>query len=159
MEVFDRSITTINSYLGGPYQQALSALSNVNNEWYDGQAYQKYAFEYTPGAAGDAIFFVGDDATYRITGDAIGPNGNVGQRVLPQEPMYAIANFGMSTGFSALNLTGIAPLLPATMRFDYIRVYQDSSAESVTCDPPGYETTSYIAQHFDAYANPNLTLW
>lgn len=159
MEVYDYAITKINDYRGGPFQQAVSGLSNLNNEWYDGEAYQTYAFEYTPGAKGDSIFFVGDTATWRLTGDAIGPNGNVGQRVFPEEPMYAVVNFGMSNGFSALNLTGIAPLLPATMRIDNIRIYQDPDHKSVTCDPPGYETTAYIKKHYDAYTNPNLTLW
>jgi beta-glucan synthesis-associated protein KRE6 len=159
MEVFDYSITQINEYHGGPIQQAISGLSNLNNQWYDGNGYQTYAFEYKPGADGESTFFVGDTATWRLTGDAIGPNGNVGQRVLPEEPMYPIVNFGMSDGFSALNLTGIAPLLPSTMRVDHIRIYQDPSAESVTCDPPGYETTPYIKQHYDVYTNPNLTQW
>jgi beta-glucan synthesis-associated protein KRE6 len=149
----------MNAYVGSPVQQAVSALSNLHHSWYDGKGYQTYAFEYTPGATGDAVFFIGDEATFRITTDAIGPNGNVGQRVLPEEPLYAIANFGMSTGFSELNLTGLAPLMPATMRFDHIRIYQDPDFESVTCDPPGYETTAYIAKHPDAYNNPNLTLW
>jgi beta-glucan synthesis-associated protein KRE6 len=159
MEVYDYSITQMNEYHGGPFQQAISGLSNLNNQWYDGNGYQTYAFEYKPGPDGDSTFFVGDEATWRLTADAIGPNGNIGQRVLPEEPMYAIVNFGMSNGFSALNLTGIAPLLPATMRIDHIRIYQDPNAESITCDPPGYETTPYIRQHYDVYTNPNLTLW
>jgi hypothetical protein len=70
-----------------------------------------------------------------------------------------VLNFGMSTGFSPLNLTGLAPLMPATMRFDYIRVYQDPNSELVTCDPPGWETTAYINDHYDVYTNPNVTRW
>ena len=30
----------------------------------------------------------------------LGPNGNVGQRTIPTEPMAMIMNFGMSNGFS-----------------------------------------------------------
>jgi beta-glucanase (GH16 family) len=149
----------MNVYKGGPYQQAASALTNLNNNWYDGNEYQVYAFEYTPGSSGDIAWFIGDTPTWRITGDAIGPNGNVGQRVIPEEPMSIIMNFGMASGFSALNLTGIAPLLPATLRFDYIRIYQDPNSESVTCDPSGWETTQYINDHYDVYSNPNATQW
>ncbi len=149
----------MNIYKGGPFQQACSGLSNLNNEWYDGNAYQTYAFEYTPGGSGDITWFVGDDPVWRLTGDALGPNGNVAQRVIPEEPMSVIVNFGMSNGFSALNLTGLAPLMPATMRIDHIRIYQDSSSEMMTCDPPGYETTPYIAEHYDVYTNPNVTAW
>ena len=149
----------MNSYKGGPFQQAASGLTNLNNDWYDGKQYQIYAFEYNPGSSGDVTWFVGQDPSWKLDARSVGPNGNVGQRVIPQEPMSMVMNFGMSTGFSSLNLTGIAPLLPATMRFDYVRIYQDPGSESVTCDPDGYETTSYINEHIEAYTNPNLTRW
>ena len=44
------------------------------------------------------------------------------------------------------------------MRVDYVRVYQDDDGE-VTCDPEGYETTGYIAEHPKSYLNPNMTRW
>lgn len=149
----------MNGYKGGPFQQAISGLTNLNNNWYNGNAYQVFAFEYTPGGTGHVTWFVGEDATWKVDGRSIGQNGNVGQRIIPEEPMSIIMNFGMSQGFSALNLTGIAPLLPATMRFDYVRIYQDPNSQSITCDPEGYETTPYIAEHNDVYTNPNKTLW
>lgn len=68
-------------------------------------------------------------------------------------------NFGMSNGFAPVNLPGLDKLLPAVMRFDYVRIYQNPDSQSVTCDPPGYETTSYIRNHKPAYTNPNLTHW
>lgn len=157
--VYNPQITSVNSYRGGPYQQAISALTNLNNDWYDGKEYQVYAFEYTPGADGNVTWFVGQEKTWTVDGRSIGPNGNVGQRLIPVEPMTIIMNFGMSNSFSALNLTGLAKLFPATMRIDYIRIYQDPDEVSVTCDPPGYETTEYIAKHPEAYNNPNLTHW
>ena len=159
VEVPDHTVTTMNSYKGGPFQEAISGVTNLNNDWYDGKAYQVYAFEYEPGGSGYVTWFVGDQYTWHMTADAIGPNGNIGQRVIAQEPMAMILNFGMSTGFAALNLTGLAPLMPATMRFDYVRIYQDPDHKSVTCDPPGYETTQYISEHSDVYHNPNLTRW
>ncbi|KAK4948212.1 beta-glucan synthesis-associated protein [Elasticomyces elasticus] len=158
IEVYDRSISSMNSYQGGAFQQALSTVTNLHNDWYDGKAYQKYAFEYGPGADGYVKWWVGDTATWMVTGDAIGPNGNIGQRVMPQEPMAIVANFGMSNGFASLNLTGLGPLMPATMRFDYIRIYQDENGE-MTCDPQGYPSTDYIRNHAEAYNNPNLTQW
>ena len=45
------------------------------------------------------------------------------------------------------------------MRVDYVRWYQKKGQEMVTCDPPGYETTEYIANHPAAYNNPNYTKW
>lgn len=159
MEVYNPEVTTVNGYRGGPYQQALSALSTLNNDWYDGKAYQTYAFEYVPGSSGKINWFVGNESTWMMDARSIRPNGNVGQRVIPQEPMALIMNFGMSDSFSAINFTGLGPLLPATMRFDYVRIYQDPASISVTCDPLRMETVGYIDEHPDAYNNPNLTQW
>ena len=149
----------INDYRGGPFQQAVSGITNLNNDWYDGNEYQVYAFEYEPGADSYVTWFVGADKTWKLDGRALGPNGNIGQRIIPNEPMALIMNLGMSDSFVSLNMTGLAPLLPATMRFDYVRVYQDPESKSVTCDPEGMETTGYIEEHLEAYMNPNLTLW
>lgn len=147
----------MNNYRGGQYQQAISGVTNLNNDWYDGKAYQTYAFEYVPGANGYIVWYVGKDATWTLDARAVGPNGNIGQRVVPEEPLALVANFGMSGGFAALNLTGISTLLPATMRIDYIRIYQ--SEEILTCDPPDYPTTGYIAMHPRAYQDWEKTMW
>jgi len=159
MEVYDSAVTEMNSYRGGPYQQALSGVTWLNNEWYDGQAYQTYGFEYKPGALGEIAWFVGDSYTWRMDGRSVRPNGNIGQRVIPEEPMAMIMNFGMSNSFAQVFLADLAATMPATMRFDYVRIYQDPLDVSVTCDPPGYPTTQYIKEHPEPYSNPNLTLW
>ncbi|EME48613.1 glycoside hydrolase family 16 protein [Dothistroma septosporum NZE10] len=157
-EIYDYQITAANSYQGGVYQQAISATTALNNDWYDGKGYQIYAFEYEPGADGYVTWYVGDQKTWKVTGNSVGPNGNIGQRVVPEEPMAIVANFGMSSSFAQINFTGLAPLMPATMRIDYIRIYQDEDGE-MTCDPQGYPTTDYIANHPEPYANINLTHW
>ena len=159
IEVYDDKITMLNAYTGGPFQQALSGLTNLNNQWYDGKEYASYSFYYQPGSKGSITWTVADEPVWKLDARAIGPNGNIGQRVIPQEPMSVVMNFGMSTGFSQLNLTGIATLLPATMRFDYVRIYQPAGSKSITCDPEGYETTGYINNHMEAYTNPNKTQW
>ncbi|EON64734.1 hypothetical protein W97_03967 [Coniosporium apollinis CBS 100218] len=158
-ELYDNRVTHINTYAGGPFQQAISGLTHLNNDWYDGNAYQTYSFEYEPGADGYVTWYVGEEATFTLDGRALRANGNIGQRTIPEEPMTVIANFGMSNSFAPLNLTGLATLMPATMRIDYIRIYQDEDNEMVTCDPPGFPTTDYIAKHPEPYANPNMTLW
>ncbi|OOF99617.1 glycoside hydrolase family 16 protein [Aspergillus carbonarius ITEM 5010] len=156
--VYDPYITEINTYRGGPYQQAMSGLTNLNNKWYNGTEYQVYSFEYTPGAVGNVTWFVGQDKTWTLDGRAIGPNGNVGQRMIPLEPMSIVMNLGMAWSFAPINDT-IRSYLPGFMRFDYIRIYQDPDNISVTCDPPGYETTDYIARHPNAYNDNNQTTW
>lgn len=159
IEVYDHSITEMNSYQGGPFQEAVSGLTNLNNDWYDGKAYAKYAFDYKLGDNGWITWHVGDDETWTMDARSVGPNGNVGKRTIPEEPLSVIFNFGMSNSFAYINLDGIAKQLPATMRIDYIRIYQDEGKELMTCDPPGYETTDYIKKHPEPYANPNLTHW
>ncbi|KAI5296667.1 hypothetical protein KEM52_002072 [Ascosphaera acerosa] len=159
VEVYDPEITFINDYTGGPFQQALSGLTTLNNNWYDGKQYQVYAFEYTPGAKGEVTWFVGRDPTWKLSAQALRPNGNVGQRIIPEEPMSVIVNFGMSASFAEIEEDKLRRLMPATMRVDYIRVYQDPKSSSVTCDPEGYETTGYIKDHRVPYDNWNLTSW
>ncbi|KAF2093205.1 beta-glucan synthesis-associated protein SKN1 [Rhizodiscina lignyota] len=159
IELYDPTISNVNGYQGGVFQQAASVVTNLNNDWYDGKEYQAYAFEYEPGGSGYVTWYVGQDKTWTLDARAIRPNGNVGQRVIPEEPMAIVLNFGMSNGFASLNLTGLGPLMPATMRIDYIRIYQDEDNQLMTCDPPGYPTTQYISDHMDVYTNPNVTLW
>ncbi|KAJ5569552.1 uncharacterized protein N7459_008982 [Penicillium hispanicum] len=156
--VYDPSVTQINDYRGGVYQQAMSGLTNLNSHWYNGTEYQIFAFEYTPGATGEVTWFVGADKTWTLDGRAIGPNGNIGQRVIPFEPMSIIMNLGMADNFAPQNKS-IREYMPAYLRFDYVRIYQDPEDVSVTCDPPGYETTEYIEAHKKAYMNQNLTNW
>lgn len=136
----------------------MSGLTNLNNKWYNGTEYQVYAFEYTPGAQGEITWFVGADKTWTLDARAIGPNGNIGQRMIPLEPMAVVMNLGMAYNFAAINDT-IKDYMPGIMRFDYIRIYQDPHNVSVTCDPPGYETTEYISKHSKAYRNANATTW
>lgn len=98
-----------------------------------------------------SLSLLADKYTWKIDRRSLRPNGNVGQRVMPQEPMAIIMNFGISNSFAQVFLANLAELLPATMRIDYIRVHQDSSQVSVTCDPEGYEMTEYIRRHPEAF--------
>lgn len=156
--VYDPRITQINAYRGGVYQQAMSGLTNLNSRWYNGSEYQIYAFEYTPGDKGNVTWFVGADKTWTLDARAIGPNGNIGQRMIPLEPMSMVMNLGMADNFAPQNKT-IREYMPAFLRVDYVRIYQDPDDVSVTCDPPGWETTEYIEAHKKAYDNANLTTW
>ncbi|KAG4028894.1 hypothetical protein MFRU_018g00060 [Monilinia fructicola] len=158
LQIPNYNTTNMNAYCGGPFQQAISATTLLNNSWYDGLAYQKYAFEYEPGAAqGKIAWFVGEQQTFLLDGRAVGPNGNVGPRHVSQEPMSMVLNLGISGAWSEVLLADLG--FPTTMRIDYVRIYQRDGEESLTCDPPGYETTAYIREHMRAYGNPNLTTW
>lgn len=159
MQIFDRSVSSINSYRGGPYQEAISGVTWLNNDWYDGNGYQTYGFEYNYGETGNVTWFVGDTYTWHLDHRALRPNGNIGQRPIPQEPMTLIMNLGMADNFAEIFLGNLVKELPAYLRFDYVRIYQDPDDVSVTCDPPGFPTTEYISNHPEAYNNPNKTSW
>ena len=158
LAIRDENITAMNTYCGSAYQQAISGTTTLNHTWYDGEQYQKYAFEYTPGTGADAeiAWFVGDDMNLMLNGNAIGPNGNVGQRIVSEEPMSIVLNLGLSNSWTSIDWSHLK--FPATMRVDYVRWYQREGQEMTTCDPPGWETTKYIEEHPKAYMNPNLTV-
>lgn len=148
-----------NGYTGGPYQQAISATTNLNKDWFDGQAYQRYSFEYVPGEGKDSYISwqVGDQMMFMMDGRAIGPNGNIQARQISEEPMSLILNLGISNSWTWIDWEHMK--FPAVMRVDYVRWYQKKDEDKlVTCDPPGYETTSYIKKHMNAYTNPNFTV-
>ncbi|KAL3418391.1 hypothetical protein PVAG01_10107 [Phlyctema vagabunda] len=158
MQIPNYETTNMNSYCGGPYQQAVSATTLLNNDWYEGKAYQKYGFEYIPGTTtGKVGWFVGEDQTFMMDGRAIGPNGNIAARQISEEPMSMVLNLGISNSWTWILWEGLK--FPATMHIDYVRIYQRPGQESVTCDPPGYPTTEYIKNHPEAYNNPNKTTW
>lgn len=149
--------TSINTYCGGPYQQAISGTTMLNNKWYDNREYQKYAFEYEPGNAnGKIAWFVGDNQSFLVDGRSIGPNGNIGARQVSQEPMSMVMNLGMSNSWTQIFTSELK--FPTIMHIDYVRIYQKAGETIVTCDPPGYPTTEYIEKHAAAYQNPNFTV-
>jgi beta-glucanase (GH16 family) len=129
----------------------------LNNKWYDGNAYQKYAFEYIPGnASGKIAWFVGEQQSFLVDGRSIAPNGNVGPRQVSEEPMSMVMNLGISNSWTQIFMSELK--FPTIMHVDYVRVYQKPEQPLVTCDPPGYPTTEYIAEHAAAYRNPNFTV-
>ncbi|KAH3672990.1 hypothetical protein WICMUC_003943 [Wickerhamomyces mucosus] len=163
IEIYNQSITSINTYAGGPFQQAVSAVSTLNTTWYqigdtEGH-YQKYGFEYMNGDDdGYCSWFTGDTFTYTIYSQALHPNGNIGWRRISKEPMSVILNLGISNNWAYIDWPSIK--FPATMQIDYVRIYQPSdSVSSITCDPADYPTYDYIQNHLNAYSNPNLTSW
>ncbi|KAF8249852.1 beta-glucan synthesis-associated [Wilcoxina mikolae CBS 423.85] len=154
LAIRDYSITQMNGWCGGPYQQAISS---------EGYFFQKFAFEYIPGQEDGAIaWFVGDEETFRMSGKAIGPNGNIGQRDVSREPMSIVLNLGISPSWTWIDWAELGrPRLSegTIMYIDYVRIYQKEGEESITCDPPGYDTTEYIDKHPKAYKNFNATTW
>lgn len=63
-------------------------------------------------------------------------------------------NLGMSRNFGFVDLEHLT--FPATLRVDYIRVYQDPDNVNIGCDPPDFPTKAYIDQYVDVY---NYSAW
>jgi beta-glucanase (GH16 family) len=154
----DDRFSWFNSYTGGPFQQAISATTILNRDWYDNKAYQRFSFEYAPGEGKDAFvsWKVGDKTMFMLDGRAVGQNGNIKARQIPEEPMSLVLNLGISDAWTWINWKDLR--FPATYRIDYVRWYQKKGEEMVTCDPPGFETTEYIKKHPKAYNNVNHTV-
>lgn len=54
-------------------------------------------------------------------------------------------NLGLSYSFAS-NLVLADITFPATLKIDYIRVYQDPNNKNIGCDPPDFPTADYINQ-------------
>jgi len=160
--IADPTITSQNLYLGGAFQQTTSGLSVSNQGCYENNlgCYAIYGFQYQPGFDKAYISWINDGKvawTLMQGGLAADPRVEIGPRPIPQEPLYIIANLGFSINFGGIDFENIK--LPATMRVDWIRVYQPSNARNIGCDPVDYPTAAYIDTYKEAYTNPNLTLW
>jgi beta-glucanase (GH16 family) len=160
----DPTISELNSYKGGVFQEASSVVSTTNQGCYDqvpNPCFSVFGFEYRPGnaAAGGYITWINDNKpawTLNAAGMAADDVVKISERIIPAEPLYLILNVGISENFGA-----ISPLLtfPVSMYVDYIRIYQSPDAYNVGCSPPDFPTAKYIDTYIEAYTNPNLTTW
>ncbi|KAI0271415.1 beta-glucan synthesis-associated [Gloeopeniophorella convolvens] len=160
--IANATITHLNGYKGGAFQQAVSGLTQTNQTCYqlaDG-CFAVYGVEYKPGFDDAYVTWINDNQTAwtLLESGMIGDTSvEISARPIPQEPMYIIANLGMSQSFGNVDLDHL--IFPAVMRIDYIRVYQRPDSVNVGCDPAGFPTSAYIEEYIEAYTNPNLTTW
>ncbi|KAH9898330.1 glycoside hydrolase family 16 protein [Cubamyces lactineus] len=156
------TISRLNTYRGGVYQQATSVVTITDQEAYEfsGGKYTTYGFQYKPGFEGAYMAWIADNQLAWVLhqeGMAADTRVEIGPRPVPQEPMYLIANLGISEKFGFVDYDNLR--FPSTMRIDYIRVYQDPNNINIGCDPADFPTAAYINEYSEAYTNPNLTTW
>lgn len=155
------STTAMNSFMGTPFQEAVSAVVKTNKQWYNDGNFIKFGMEYRNDLKNRMDnfinFYINDKLTFRVTEGAFHPDGNINWRLIPREPMSLILNLGLSKAWSLVDLESIK--FPIFMDVDYIRIYQPKGKHSLTCDPKKYPTTEYIQKHINAYTNANLTSW
>jgi beta-glucanase (GH16 family) len=167
-EIYDNDTSIFNPYTGGVYQEALSVLSPIPDDAYanSGSQFTTFGVEYFPDFNGDGTgsitWYVGGTAMWTVTGASVPPRPeiDIGQRLIPVEPMSIIMNLGISRGFQS-DLDFESLIFPAVMKVDYIRVYQnDANAQDlVSCDPADYPTSAYINKYMEVYTNNNHTVW
>ncbi|PCH39742.1 glycoside hydrolase family 16 protein [Wolfiporia cocos MD-104 SS10] len=165
--IYDDDTSYINTYHGGQYQEAVSGLTYINSSVYNNNEYNTYGFEWysdpNDRSAGVITWYSSGTPAWQITSGSIGADSTVeiSDRLIPEEPMYIILNFGMSPSFQEQDWGALK--FPAKMYIDYVRVYQRddvaSNSDSISCDPSNYPTADYINSHLNAYSNPNLTTW
>ncbi|CAO1618648.1 unnamed protein product [Sympodiomycopsis kandeliae] len=160
----DETTAVLNSYKGGKYQQAYSAVARLSPEIFElsSNRFGQFGLEWKPGSASDSYAAWSIDngqVVWRVHPAALGPNPEteIGQREIPREPMYLLMNLALSSAFSTPNWETLQ--FPAHMKVDYVRVYQEAGLENVSCDPPDFPTKDYIDRHMEAYQDSNLTTW
>ncbi|KAF8958578.1 beta-glucan synthesis-associated protein-domain-containing protein [Flammula alnicola] len=146
--VFQDNGTTIhNPFVGGAFQQTTSGLATTNQNCYELNqgCFAVYAFEYRTGFDDGYISWIQNgQLSWTLRGPAMGPDSatEISTRPIPLEPMYIIANLGLSLGFGVVDFENL--IFPATMSIDYIRVYQPANAINIGCDPKDFPTANYI---------------
>jgi len=89
----------LNSYIGGVYQQALSALSYIDSANYNGQSFAQYGYEWWSNPSnrpeGYIQWYSEGQPTWKITPASIGADTTVGisARLIPEEPMVSCLLF------------------------------------------------------------------
>ncbi|KAL0572397.1 hypothetical protein V5O48_009557 [Marasmius crinis-equi] len=176
--IYNSSNTYTNPYHGSPLQQAVSGLTKVPAEGYQGMANKRfvtYGFEYWGDTNnrddGYITWQVDGKQAFTLRPGAVGPDKGTGgsqidQRLTPEEPMSIVLNLGISKNWQTIDLSTL--IFPAEMSFDYVRVYQRKGQTNIGCNPKDYPTSDYISRHLDQYSrgvpdsaslDQNLTLW
>ncbi|KAF9029774.1 glycoside hydrolase family 16 protein [Panaeolus papilionaceus] len=137
--IVNPSISRLNGFKGSATQQATSVVTKTDQRCYElvENCFSVFSFEY--------ITWVSD--------------GQVSWTI--NEPMYIIANLGMSKNFGTVDFEHLT--FPNRMHIDYIRVYQDIRRVNIGCSPKEFPTADYIERYdlmpSNPIQNPNLTTW
>lgn len=120
------SITTPNPYLGSPVQQAVSALTALPADIFEGSGaeFTTVGFEYWADPADRDNNFIqwqtAGEKTMYMSAAAVGPDplpdgSGVGQRLIPEEPMSLVLNLGISSAWSFSFSPAPAPFPPPSI--------------------------------------------
>jgi len=96
------SQTELNSYKGGVYQQALSAITYISSSNYNGQGFAKYGYEWWSNPSnrpeGYIQWYSEGQETWKITAASIGADSTaeISARLIPEEPMVSPLLYDLS---------------------------------------------------------------
>ena len=174
------SPTIYGGHTWGPSYVADGISWNTNTNLTVYESPHIYRLEWQPGQYID--WYLDGEFLFGIPQESLTKKGN--GAIIPVEPMYIIANVAMMSGWGIASycdansdcadicLSGCldcqnpecqcaltdgmkdCKMFPTEMKIDYVRLYQDTSLESVHtigCDPPDFPTAVYIASHMDSY--------
>jgi len=94
--IYNPTVTSFNSYKGGVFQQALSAVTYIDSQSYNDQAYTPYGYELWSNPSnrqeGYITWFSNSQKTWTATSASVGPDviSEVQQRLIPEEPMVSL---------------------------------------------------------------------
>ncbi|KAF7344352.1 GH16 domain-containing protein [Mycena sanguinolenta] len=158
----DPTLSHQNSFSGSEFQQATSVVSTTNQSCYQltEQCFAVNGFEYLPGYGDAYISWITNNKvswTLNVAGVGADAETQIAARPVPGEPMYILANLGISHAFGFVDFQHLT--FPSVMQIDWIRVYQDPDNINVGCDTTDFPTQAYINTYIEAYTNQNLTTW
>jgi beta-glucanase (GH16 family) len=93
--IYNETATTLNTYVGGVFQQALSAVTYIDSGNYNDQGYAPYGFELWSNPnnreEGYVTWYSNGVETWTVTSASIGPDtvSEVQQRLISEEPMVS----------------------------------------------------------------------
>ncbi|KAJ8606859.1 hypothetical protein MRB53_040669 [Persea americana] len=156
--------SVFNTYTGEITQQSGSVVTDADQQAVQhggANTFATYALEYQPGDDGYVEWVSAGKRSWKLNAayNVPDPKSQIARRPFPLEPMYILFNLGISQNFASPQWALLQQYWPAIMQVDYVRVYQRSDQINVGCDPPDFPTADFINRHYEAYTNPNMTIW
>ncbi|KAF8128084.1 glycoside hydrolase family 16 protein [Mycena galopus ATCC 62051] len=148
MVIVDTTLSVKNlGFAGDLFQEATSVVSTTNQSCYQlaSGCFAVNGFEYVPGFGDAYITWITNNKvswTLNVAGMGANAETQVSARPVTGEPLYILANLGISPAFGAINFEHL--VFPSIMRLDWVRVYQDPNSINIGFDPPDYPTQEYI---------------
>lgn len=135
---------------GDIYHDYIGGITEIDQSFFSG--FHIYRLEWEP--LSSIRWLLDGHLLLEIDQDALSPQHNaagesVGRRMISVEPTYLLFNLALSDSWS----TPPSDLqFPATMKIDYVRVYQRPGMEQISCNPILFPTEDYIQANSDLFS-------